>query len=157
PEALSEVEHFALTDYLTALASGLRDPALKRRIDDALVTFTGLPREVVERQHGRIPLNVFIKEFRRADGRVVSRYDAGVSIADPFPASATPRGGDAVLQGTIAPFTTAFVGYARDELGFRTDLAYHLLSGEVSNKWDWHSGGGHGFGGGGFVGSLDEL
>jgi carboxypeptidase C (cathepsin A) len=157
-EALGEVERFALGDYLLALASGPRDPAVARRINDALVKYTGLPRDVVERLNGRIPLNVFIKEFRRADGRVISRYDAGVSIPDPFPTSPTPRGGDAVLQGTVAPFTTAFVAYARDELGFRTDLPYRLLNGEISGKWDWRSGqGGHGFGGGGFAGSLDEL
>jgi carboxypeptidase C (cathepsin A) len=158
PAALGDVERFALGDYLTALASGPRNPAAVRRINDALVKYTGLPRDVVERQNARIPLNVFIKEFRRADGRLISRYDAGVSIADPFPTSPTPRGGDAVLQGTIAPFTTAFVAYARDELGFRTDQPYRLLNGAVSNKWDWRgAGGGQGFGGGGFAGSLDDL
>jgi carboxypeptidase C (cathepsin A) len=157
PEALAEVERFALGDYLTALASGPRDPAVAARIDEAVAKFSGLPRELVDRLQGRIPLNVFVKEFRRADGRLVSRYDGSVSGADPFPTSLTPRGGDAVLRGTIAPFTSGFVDYARDELGFRTDLSYHLLSNEVSNKWDWRSGGSGGFGGGGYAGSLDEL
>jgi carboxypeptidase C (cathepsin A) len=77
-------------------------------------------------------------------------------MTDPFPASVTPRGGDAVLQGTIAPFTSAFVDYARDALGFRTDRPYHLLNNEIAGKWDWRSGGGGGFGGG-YAGSLDEL
>lgn len=156
PEALADVEHFALGDYLTALASGLHDPAVAARIDAAVAQFSGLPRELVDRLQGRIPLDVFVKEFRRADGRLVSRYDGSVSIADPFPTSLSPRGGDAVLRGTIAPFTSAFVDYARDELGFRTDLSYHLLSNEVSRKWDW-SADGHGFGGQGYAGSLDAL
>ncbi|HUA55581.1 MAG TPA: hypothetical protein VMB81_25580 [Candidatus Sulfotelmatobacter sp.] len=157
PQALGDVEHFALGDYLTALASGPHDPAVAARIDEALATYTGLKRELIAQQHERIPLNVFIKEFRRADGRVLSRYDTAVSDPDPFPASLGPRGGDAILQGTIAPFTTAFVGYARDELGFKTDQPYHLLNGRVSNKWDWKSGGLSGDFGEGFPGSLDEL
>ena len=158
PEALADVERFALGDYLTALASGPRDPAVAARINEAVARFSGLPRELVDRLQGRIPVNVFIKEFRRADGRVVSRYDGSVSIADPFPTSLTPRGGDAVLRGTIAPFTSGFVDYVRDELGFRTDLSYHLLSNEVSGKWDWRSGiGSSGFAGQGYAGSLDEL
>ena len=157
PGALAEVERYALGDYLAALASGPRDPEVARRTIDQVARFTGLPRELVERQNGRVPMNLFIKEFRRADGRVTSRYDASVSIVDPFPASPGPRGGDAVLQGSIAPFTTAFVAYVRDELGFRTDRSYRLLNGEISGRWDWRSGGTHGFGSQGFAGSLDEL
>ena len=156
-EALADVERFALGDYLSALAGGLRDRATAQRIDAAVAKFAGLPLPLVERLGGRVPMNVFIKEFRRADGRLVSRYDGSVSMVDPFPASVTPRGGDAVLQGTIAPFTSAFVDYAREALGFRTDLPYHLLSNEIAGKWDWRSGGGGGFGGGGYAGSLDEL
>src|SRR5258708_7900267 len=156
PEALADVERFAIGDYLIALASGPRDPAVARRIDDAVATYAGLPRELVERLHGRIPMNVFIKEFRRADGRVVSRYDGSVSVADPYPTSVTPRGGDAVLQNTIAPFTSGFVDYVRDELNFRTDLSYRLLNNEIFGKWDWRSGGLHGFGAQGNAGSLDE-
>jgi len=35
-----------------------------------------------------------------------------------------------------------FVGYARNELGFKTDITYALLASEVSHKWSWHEGGG---------------
>lgn len=157
PAALAEVERFALGDYLSALTTGPRDPAVARRMVDQVTRFTGLPRDLVERQNGRVPTGLFIKEFRRADGRVISRYDASVSIVDPFPESRSARGGDAVLQGSIAPFTTAFVGYARDELGYRTDRTYRLLNGEIAGRWDWRSGGMHGFGSQGFAGSLDEL
>lgn len=157
PEALTDVERFALGDYLTALAGGSRDEATAKRIDAAVAGFTGLPLELVTRLEGRVPMNVFVKEFRRADGRLISRYDGSVSAADPYPASVTPRGGDAILRATIAPFTSAFVDYARDELGFRTDLSYRLLSEQVGHRWDWRSAMSGSFGGGGYVGSLDEL
>jgi carboxypeptidase C (cathepsin A) len=153
PENLAEVERFALGDYLVGLASGPRDPAAARALSARVAKFIGLPPELVERHNARVPTNVFAKEFRRADGRVISSYDASVSIVDPYPSSPTTRGGDAILQGTIAPLTTGFVEYARAELGYRTDLPYRLLPGEIGGKWDWRSGGG----GQGPVGSLDEL
>ena len=36
----------------------------------------------------------------------------------------------------------AFAAYARDELGFNTEITYVLLSSEVSGKWDWGDAGG---------------
>jgi carboxypeptidase C (cathepsin A) len=34
----------------------------------------------------------------------------------------------------------AFVGYARDELGFKTDMSYNLVAGDISGRWDWEQG-----------------
>jgi carboxypeptidase C (cathepsin A) len=42
-----------------------------------------------------------------------------------------------VFDGIIAPLTTAFLGYVRDELQYRTDRRYRLINGEVSRRWDW--------------------
>ena len=52
-------------------------------------------------------------------------------------------------QGSIAPFTRAFLAYARNELGFATELSYELLNGDVSRHWEWgdgDSGGRHSLG-----------
>ena len=35
---------------------------------------------------------------------------------------------------------STFVGYARDELGFKTDMTYNLLANDISGKWDWETG-----------------
>lgn len=154
PEALAPVEQFALGDYLTGLASGPRDPAVAQRLYDAVARFTTLPRDLVVQQNGRIPTSLFIKQIRHGDGHLVSRYDATFAAIDPFPASLEPRGGDPILQGSIAPFTTAFLDYARNQLNYVTDLRYVLLSDVVGRHWDW---GGGGQGGQGYAGSLDEL
>jgi carboxypeptidase C (cathepsin A) len=42
----------------------------------------------------------------------------------------------------VRAYGGAFVGYARDELGFKTEMTYHLLASEISGKWDWHDGSG---------------
>ena len=37
------------------------------------------------------------------------------------------RGPDPILDGMIRAYGSAFVGYARDELGFKTEMTYNLL------------------------------
>ena len=137
PEALREVEQFALGDYLLALAGGRHDAQRTSAVDAAVARFSGLPEELVRRLEGRIPPNVFIKEFRHDESRVLSRYDGAVSVADPYPAAPMARGDDPILDGTRPIFTGAMVAYLRDELGFRTELPYELLSRQVSRHWDW--------------------
>ena len=40
----------------------------------------------------------------------------------------------------VRAYGSAFVGYARDELGFKTDMTYNLLANDISGKWDWETG-----------------
>ena len=98
---------------------------------------TGLPVEIVRRKFARIPPSLFIKEFDRAGGQVLSRYDGSVSGPDPNPASAWPHGPDPVLDATVPLWTGAFVQYAQGELGYKTDMTYRLLNREVRGKWDF--------------------
>jgi carboxypeptidase C (cathepsin A) len=69
---------------------------------------------------------------------VVSRYDATFAADDPFPESASPRGGDPLLDGVLRAYGSAFVRYARDELGFKTEMTYNLLASDIAGKWDWN-------------------
>jgi carboxypeptidase C (cathepsin A) len=133
--ALHDTEHYALNDYLVALASGVEQGAESTSAEVARLT--GLPVEIVRRNFARIPANVFIKEFNRADGQVLSRYDGSVSGPDPNPTSAWSSGPDPVLDSTVPLWTSAFVQYAQDELAFKTDANYRLLNREVRNKWDF--------------------
>jgi len=139
PGALADAESFALGDYLSALVAGTRDGAAANAVYARLAQFTGLDLDRIAQWHGLIPLDDYIRELRRRDGRIVSRYDATASATDPSPWSGGGRD-DPVLDGTIAPFTTAFVAYARDELGFATDRRFELLNHDVSRHWDWHGG-----------------
>jgi carboxypeptidase C (cathepsin A) len=47
-----------------------------------------------------------------------------------------------MLDGVARAYGGAFAGYARDELGFKTDMTYVLLASDIAGKWDWgeHSG-----------------
>jgi carboxypeptidase C (cathepsin A) len=139
PEALKEAERFALGDYLTGIAAG--PSGAPEHFYARIAEFIGLDETTVARWSGRVPPGAYVKAMRRADGQVLSRYDGTIAAPDPNPGN--PYGEtDPVLEGSIAPFTRAFTAYARDELGYSTDLAYQLLSGEVGRHWEWRDGGG---------------
>jgi carboxypeptidase C (cathepsin A) len=135
PQKLAEAERFAMTDYLTTLAG--RPP-----VGDKAKTFygkvadmTGLPPDVVAKVRGFVR-SAYLQRLR-ADGQTVSIYDATFAVPDPYPESDRRRGSDPILDGFTRALSGAFVGYARDELGFKTDMTYNLLAHDVSSKWDW--------------------
>ena len=134
-EALKDVEHYALTDYLVALASGAAQGG--KDASARVAAFTGLPLDEVKQHLARITPSFFIKEFDRKSGQVLSRYDGSVSGPDPNPTSAWPRGPDPVLDSTEPLWAAAFVDYAQKDLAYKTDATYRLLNRKVRNKWDF--------------------
>jgi carboxypeptidase C (cathepsin A) len=135
PEALGEAERFAMTDYLTTLAGPRPTGEKAEKFYGRIAQLTGLPVEVVAKARGYVR-GAYLQHVR-ASGQVVSSYDGSFAVPDPYPESASGRGNDPVLDGFSRALSGAFVGYARDELGFKTDITYILLAHDVSSKWDW--------------------
>ena len=138
--ALAQAEHFAMTDYLTTLAGAPPTGEAARAFYAKVAQITGLPEDVVARERGFIR-DAYVKNLRGADRKIVSHYDVTFAIADPNPESASARGPDPILDGFIRAYGSAFVSYARDELGFKTEITYNLLASEVAGKWDWDDDG----------------
>jgi carboxypeptidase C (cathepsin A) len=140
--AQAQAEHFALTDYLTALAGPPLRGDAARAFYARVAQITGLPQDVVARERGFIR-DAFVKSLRAGDHKIVSHYDATFAVDDPNPEAASARGPDPFLDGFIRAYGSAFVAYARDELGYKTEMTYNLLAGEIAGKWDWDDGNGH--------------
>ena len=139
--ALAQAERFALTDYLSALAGPPLTGAAAHDFYARVAKMTGLPEDVVTRTRGFIR-ETYIKNLRAGEHKIVSHYDATFALDDPNPESESARGLDPVLDGFIRAYGSAFVAYARDELGFRTEMTYNLLASDISGQWDWDGGGG---------------
>ena len=138
--ALAQAEHFAMTDYLTTLTGPPPQGEAARAFYATVAQITGLPEDVVARERGFIR-DAYVKNLRGADHKIVSHYDVTFAVADPDPESPSARGPDPILDGFIRAYGSAFVGYARDELGFKTEITYNLLASEVAGKWDWEDDG----------------
>lgn len=140
PEALAAAERFALTDYLTTLAGRPPEGEAARAFYARVAEITGLPLDAIARARG------FAGDAaaKLGDSRIASPYDPASPAPDPFPESASDEGPDPVLDGRMQALGGLFVGYARDALGFRTDMTFTLLNREAARKWDWEGRGGPG-------------
>lgn len=138
PQALAEAERFAMGDYLTTLAGPAPQGETARAFYARVARVSGLPEDVVAKSRGFVR-DAFVKHIRGTDGKIISSYDAAFAVDDPFPEGGG-NAGDPILDGFIRAYQSAFVGYARDELGFKTDMTYVLLASGLN--WEWQDGGG---------------
>ncbi|MPZ41735.1 MAG: carboxypeptidase [Rhizobiales bacterium] len=141
PERLAEAERFALGEYLTTLAGPPPRGDTARAFYARVAEITGMPLDVVTRTRGFIRDN-YVKHLRAGEGLIVSRYDATFTGPDPHPDRTTPRGPDPLLDRVSRAYSGAMAVYVREELGYKTDMTYVLLSGEANDHWDWGRRGG---------------
>lgn len=133
--SLSEVERIALSDYLIGLAGNLSSGWQGQT--EKLI---GLQEGTLQRWNGRLPPARFAKALLAEQRRLVSLYDASITLIDPEPAVAVLTHGDPYLEQLNAPITAAFNHYVRAHLAFKTDLPYRLLNEDVFESWNWRSG-----------------
>jgi len=138
-QAIAEAERFAMTDYLATLAGPAPKGDAAQTFYDRVARMTGLPTDLVARSRGCVR-NAYLKHRREAQREVLSIYDATFASPDPFPESDSRRGPDPVLDGFTRALGGAFVGYAREFLGFKTDITYAVLNSDVNGKWEWEKG-----------------
>jgi carboxypeptidase C (cathepsin A) len=139
PEAIKDAEHFAMTDYLTALAGPPLTGDAAAAFYARVAQLTGTPLDVVTRARGFVR-DSFLKRSRGGDTTAVSRYDGSLAVPDPYPESLSERGPDPVLDGFTRAYGGAFSSYARNELGFKTEMTYVLLADDINGKWKWSNG-----------------
>lgn len=131
------VESFAEEELAPILIMGERADARKRdRALSTLADLTGLPRDLIDRHGGRVPIDVFGRELLRAEGKVLGLYDAAVTGHNVFP-DRTDYGSnpDPTLAGIMAGFTAAVNTILRQRIGVQTSREYITLSEEVWRGW----------------------
>ena len=136
--ALAEAEKFAMTDYLVTMAGAPPQGAAGKAFYGRVAQLTGLPVDVVTQARGFVA-DAFVKNLR-PDGKIVSRYDASFAVDDPYPELRSSHGGDPILDGVTRAYGGGMAAYARNELGFKTEMTYALLAGDTTRQWDWQGG-----------------
>ena len=138
PAALAAAEKFAMTDYLTTMAGAPPQGEAGKAFYERVAQLSGLPLDVVTQARGFVE-GAYVKNLR-PDGKIVSRYDATFAVDDPYPELRSAHGPDPILDSISRAYGGAFAAYARNELGFKTEMTYALLSGQVTGGWDWQGG-----------------
>ena len=137
---LQPVEEYARTQFLTDYMRGPRDQAATDRLETKIVDLLGVDPALARTMGGRVDTQTLLRELYRREGKVGSRYDINVTAYDPFPFSYRARTGgdeDPILDGVIAPTTSAMVDFDTRIVGWKVEGAYHALSNEVGEKWSF--------------------
>ena len=85
-EALAQVEHFALTEYLSTLAGPPLQGEAAKNFYARVAQMTGLSMDVIAQTRGFIP-DDYVKNLPIGDHKIVSQYDATFASDDPYPKS----------------------------------------------------------------------
>jgi len=138
--AMAPVIEYARGEYATDLMKGRADPQAIDRLVQKVTDLTGLDKTFVRRSGGRIEIGAYLREVFREQGKIGSVYDSNVTSFDPFPYAPDQRFTDPLLEGIVAPTTSAMVDFVTRVVGWKASGAYHALSYEVGGQWDFESG-----------------
>jgi carboxypeptidase C (cathepsin A) len=135
---LKEAEQWTDKEYASILARGdLVSGEERSNAVSQLARYTGLKSSDIEATHLRITQSYFCKKLLESQRRSIGRFDARYQGVENSPASDAPSF-DPSLAGVRAPYTSTFNNYVRTELGYKTDVPYHIL-GEGVGPWNWQT------------------
>jgi carboxypeptidase C (cathepsin A) len=135
-KALEEVERWAANEYTVALMKGNRLTEEERReVTEKLARYTGLEKRYLENSNLRIESLRFTKELLRDRKQTVGRFDSRMKGMDVLAVSERADF-DPSLAAVRAPYTAMLNHYLRTEIGYKSDLVYHILGSGIGN-WDW--------------------
>jgi carboxypeptidase C (cathepsin A) len=144
PALLTEVENFALTEYLDALGQGAAlTPDRYNDVVAKLHRYTGISERYIRNSNLRIEYDRFENELLRDSGRTVGRIDSRFEtyVLDRPAASPDWDATDAAIDSV---FTSTSNYYLRQVLRYNTPLLYRaniydlIYSG--SESWDFKHG-----------------
>ena len=135
PQAMAAVIDYTRGEYATDLMRGRSDPKATDRVVKKVTELTGLDPLFVKRAGGRLETQAYLREVYRAEGKLGSRYDSNVTAWDPFPYAPRQQTGDPILNGIIAPTTSAMVNFVTQTVGWKYHGRYNALSYEVNKLW----------------------
>ena len=121
---LTEVEHFAMTDYAEALAAGPRSlPSSAKPSSRKLHQYTGLPVEYIEKADLRINGGEFEKTLQGDTDMTTGRLDTRFSgpTFDPLSKEADYDPQSAAISSA---YVSAFNDYVRKDLKFSENREY---------------------------------
>ena len=137
----AEVEQWASTTYAQALAKGdAMSPQERQSVIDQMARYTGLSKEVIDQANLRIDVAQFTHYLLIDEKLRVGRLDGRYTGPDPQGLMDTPFY-DPTESAILAPFTSMFNNYVRNDLGYKTDMPYFVFAmGEgLWRQWNWGS------------------
>lgn len=132
---LQEGSHFAFNEYLIALFRGnALSPSEKSEYAMKISQWIGLPSEEIEKANLRVSPYFFEKKLLSHKNELLGRFDGRFKGYDLDLFSKYCRY-DPSLDSIMGPFTAVFNQYVRDDLQWKKDLEYKVLTNVFPWKW----------------------
>jgi len=144
---VDEVRKFTEEEYLPALFKGGRLSDDERNgIAEKMEKYTGISKEIWNRNNLRMTASEFFNEVLREDGKTVGRLDSRFIGINPF--SQNQNAITDPQSDAISPaYTTGFLDYLHRDLGVSKKLTYKTSAyASPGFKWDWSHQGNEGWG-----------
>ena len=139
---VKQSREFATGEYTTALHAGRTlDPAKRQAVAEKLAALTALPLQLVLDCDLRIDPTRFRGELLKKEGKVLGRFDARVAWPTTDP-SMPYADYDPSFSLALGAYSTTMLGYLGNELGWKEDSPYEILTGKVQ---PWKMGSGNGY------------
>jgi len=132
---LKDAENFAMGEYSTALNKGDELPAAERKaVVEKIARFSGLEPRYIDESNLRFDVGHFTRSLLREKHQTIGRLDGRLTGPSSMDTGETSEF-DPSNTLIAPPFSAAFTNYVRNELGYKTDLFYHVSGGIMT--WDW--------------------
>jgi carboxypeptidase C (cathepsin A) len=132
---LKDAENFSMGEYSTALNKGDDLPAAERKaIVEKLARYSGLEPRYIEESNLRFDVGHFTRSLLREKHETIGRLDGRLTGPSSMDTGETSEF-DPSNTLIAPPFSAAFTNYVRNELGYKSDLFYHVSGGIM--PWDW--------------------
>ncbi|MBB4688322.1 S10 family peptidase [Amycolatopsis jiangsuensis] len=136
-DVLADAEDFAAKELPWALSRGARLSTEERAEAVAtLASLTGLTESYVDQVNLRIEHVRFFTELLREEGHTVGRMDGRFTTWE-VDGGREHMSDDPSVSRIIGAYSAGFNHYVRSELGYRNDLPYEILSGDVFQAWSY--------------------
>lgn len=142
---IASAKHFALTEYLSALARGDEMTAAQTRgVAQRMHGYIGLPVQYLVNSHLRVPYGRFLQTLLQNQGKTLGRYDGRFAVTTLDPEGSEPLA-DASDDAMNAPYMTAVNEYLRQTLKYNPPIPYapdtYALIGKTGNpSWRQEEG-----------------
>lgn len=135
---IEESREFAFGEYAVALLKGneIGDEE-KQVVAEKLASLTGISAEIWSRHQLVMDPFEFRAELLREEKKVLGRFDSRVAWDATSPNSQSAEY-DPSYSLAIGAFSTAMLAYLGDELGWKEDQPYEILTSKV-NPWSYGS------------------
>lgn len=135
-DILPEIEDFTINQLLPAIAKGSSiSSSDKEKIEQQLERYTSIKKIIWDQNNLAVSTNLFWKELLRDEGYTIGRLDSRYLGVDEKVYGSYPDF-NAEIPAWVRSFAPAANDYMRNDLNFKTDVPYWILSGNV---FPWNS------------------